>query len=68
MDKAKKTLDDIQTKAKRLWDENPLVCIVVGIAAANAGSKLMRANSDRRNSKAWTREVKRRERNDKLNK
>lgn len=65
MDKLNKTLNDLQTKAKQLWNEQPFLCIALGIASANAGSKLMRANSDRRNSKAWVREVKRREQNDK---
>lgn len=65
MDRMNKTIKDIQTKAKRLWDENPMLCIVLGIASANASSKLVKANSELRNSKAWSREVKRRERNDK---
>ncbi len=63
-DKLNNTLKDIQSKAKRLWDENPLVCVVVGIAAANAGAKLMNANSSRKNTKTWEKEVKRRERMD----
>lgn len=65
MDRMNATIKDIQTKAKRLWDENPMLCIVLGIAGANASAKLMSANSQRRNSKAWSREVKRREKSDK---
>lgn len=61
-DKFNKAVKDIQSKAKRLWDENPLVCVVVGIAAANAGAKLMSANTDRKRAKTHDREVRRRER------
>lgn len=59
------SIKDFQAKAKRLWDENPVLAIALGIAAANAGAKVVQANSARRNSKAWSREVKRREKNDK---
>lgn len=65
MNAANKTIKDTQAKLKKLWDENPVICIVLGIATANAGAKLMHANSERRNSKAWSREVKRREKQDK---
>jgi hypothetical protein len=65
MDKLNRSLKDIQTKAKRLWDENPVLTIALGVATANAAAKLVQANSARRNSKAWSREVKRREKNDK---
>lgn len=62
------SIKDIQTKAKRLWDENPVLTIALGIAAANAGAKVMQARSASRNSKAWNREVKRREKNDRKSK
>lgn len=65
MNAANKALKDTQAKLKKLWDENPVIVIVLGIAAANAGAKVMHANSERRNSKTWTREVKRREKQDK---
>lgn len=61
------SIKDIQNKAKRLWDENPVLTIALGIAAANAGAKVMQANSARRNAKSWNREVKRREQNDRKN-
>lgn len=61
MNAANKTIKDIQTKAKKLWDENPMLCIVLGIASANAGAKLMHANTERKNAKVWNREVRRRE-------
>lgn len=64
MNAANKTVKDTQDKLKKLWNENPVLCIVLGIASANAGAKLMHANSERRNSKAWNREVRRREKND----
>lgn len=66
MDNVNKTVKDIQSKAKRLWDENPLVVVVIGIASANAGARLMKANTDRRNGKTYAREIRRRERNDTL--
>lgn len=65
MTQANAVLKDIQAKAKRLWDENPMLCIVLGVASANAGAKLMQANSARVNSKAWNRETKRRVKADK---
>jgi hypothetical protein len=64
MNAANKTIKDTQAKLKKLWDENPVLCIVLGIATANAGAKVMHANSERRSSKAWNREVRRREKND----
>jgi len=64
MNAANKAVKDIQTKAKKLWDENPMLCIVLGIAGANAGAKLMQANASRQNAKSWTRETKRREKSD----
>lgn len=66
MDKLNRSLKDIQAKAKRLWDENPVLTIALGVAAANATAKLMQANSARRNTKTYAREIKRREKNDKL--
>lgn len=68
MDRFNASIKNLQANAKRLWNENPMMCIVLGIASANASAKLMSANSARRNSKAWTHEVKRREKNDKLKK
>jgi hypothetical protein len=60
MNAANQKIKDAQAKLKQLWDENPVICIVLGIASANAGATLMRANAERRNSKSWDRETKRR--------
>jgi hypothetical protein len=65
MNKAKQAFNDFQAKLKKLWDENPVIVLVLGIATANAGSRLIQANSQRRNSKAWDRETKRRVKADK---
>lgn len=60
-----KSLNDIKAKLSKLWDENPVLMIVLGIAGANAGAKLMHANSERKNARSWDREVRRREKSDK---
>lgn len=60
-----KSLNDVKAKLSKLWDENPVLMIVLGIASANAGAKLMQANSDRKRAKAYDRETRRLERNDK---
>lgn len=65
MNAANKALKDTQAKLKKLWDENPVIVIVLGIATANAGAKLMHANSERRNSKTYARETTRRIKADK---
>lgn len=65
MNKAQEALNDFQAKLKKLWNENPVIVIVLGIATANASAKLIHANSERRNSKAWDRETKRRVKADK---
>lgn len=65
MNKAQEALTDIQAKLKRLWNENPVIVIVLGIMTANAGAKVIHASSERRNSKAWDRETKRRVKADK---
>lgn len=64
MNAANQTIKDAQAKIKRLWDENPVIVIVLGIATANAGAKLMSANTDRKREKTHRREVSRRERKD----
>jgi hypothetical protein len=59
------SIKNAQDTVKRLWNENPVIVIVLGIAAANAGAKVMQANTDRKREKSWRREVSRREKNDK---
>lgn len=63
-DAANKAIKDTQSKLVQLWNENPVLCIVLGIATANAGARVMQANTDRKRRKDWTREVTRREKND----
>jgi hypothetical protein len=64
MNAANQALNDAKLKLKRLWDENPVIVLVLGIATANAGAKLMQANTDRKREKSWRREVSRREKSD----
>lgn len=64
MNAANKALNDTKRKLKQLWDENPVIVIVLGIATANAGAKMMQANTDRKREKSWRREVNRREKAD----
>lgn len=48
------------TQLKRQIEENPLVAAGVGAALLNGVAKLMQANTQRKNSKTWKREVHRR--------
>lgn len=51
------------TQLKRQIEENPLVAAGVGAALLNGVAKLMQANTQRKNSKTWKREVHRRMKN-----
>lgn len=46
----------------RQIEEQPLIAAGIGIALLNGVAKLMQANTDRKRSKTWKREVVRRER------
>jgi hypothetical protein len=48
------------TKLKRQIEENPLVAAGVGAALLQGAAKLMQANTQRKNSKTWAKEVNRR--------
>jgi hypothetical protein len=48
------------TKLKRQIEENPLVAAGVFAAVLQGGAKLMQANTQRKNSKTWKKEVNRR--------
>lgn len=47
---------------RRQVEEQPLIAAGIGIALLNGVAKLMQANTDRKRSKTWKREVVRRER------
>jgi len=49
------------TKLKEQAEDNPLIAAGIGIALLNGVAKLMQANTQRKNSKTWNREVRRRE-------
>jgi hypothetical protein len=57
---AKFTFDTTRLKAQ--IEENPLVAAGIGAALLTGAAKLMNANTQRKNSKTWDREVRRRER------
>lgn len=48
-------------KLKEQVEDNPLIAAGIGVALLNGVAKLMQANTNRKNSKTWSREVKRRE-------
>lgn len=51
------------TKLKEQVEDNPLIAAGIGVALLNGAAKLMNANTARKNSTTWKREVKRREKN-----
>jgi uroporphyrinogen-III decarboxylase len=53
-------MDKVLGKIKQAWEENPLAVIAVASTAVMAASKLMDANTARRNQKVWQMEVMRR--------
>lgn len=55
-------MDKAKMKIKQAWEENPLQVIAVGAFAATAAAKLLDATTNARNSRAWQKEVDRRDR------
>ena len=53
------------TKLKQQIEDNPLAAAGIGAALLAGASKLMNANTARKNSKTWAREVDRRNRSSK---
>jgi hypothetical protein len=47
-------------KLKEQVEQNPLVAAGIGAALLNGVAKLMKANTERKNSKTWAKEVNRR--------
>lgn len=47
-------------KLKEQIEENPLLAAGIGAALLNGAAKLMKANTERKNSKTWAKEVNRR--------
>ncbi len=52
-------------RLKEQVEDQPLIAAGIVVAALSGVTKLMNANTARRNSKTWNREVKRREKNSK---
>ena len=55
-------MDKIKTKIKQLWEENPVIVIMVGTAVANTAIHATKAMTEARNAKSWAKEVDRRDR------
>jgi len=53
------------TNLKKQVEEQPLLAAGIGAALLSGAAKLLNANSARKNSNTWRREVKRREKNSK---
>ena len=53
------------TNLKRQIQEQPLVAAGIGAALLSGAAKLLNANTGRKNSNTWRRDVKRREKNTK---
>ena len=51
------------TRLQEQLEDQPLVAAGICVALLSGCAKLMNANTARRNSKTWSREVERRERN-----
>jgi hypothetical protein len=60
MEERRSALNKAFDRLKRFWNDHPVETIIIGIAAAGAAAKLMDANTNRRNSRSWEREVDRR--------
>jgi hypothetical protein len=56
-------MKDAKDKIKKAWDENPLAVITVGALAVTAAAKLLDSVTASKNSRAWKKEVNRRDRN-----
>ena len=55
----------LKAQAKKAWETDPVMTTGVAAAVIVAIAKLMDANTNRKNSKVWKREVKRREKKQK---
>ena len=61
----KQSVAKAKTKIVQAWEENPLVVIAVGAAVVTATAKLIDAGVSANNSRAWKKEVDRRDRKQK---
>ena len=53
-------VDGIKAKLQKAWDEQPALCLAAGATALTGVAKLINANTARKNSKTWRKEVDRR--------
>jgi len=53
-------MEEYLNNLKRWAKENPGQALAAGLFALVAGTKLMQANTERQNAKAWQKEVQRR--------
>lgn len=55
-------MEQAWTKLKQKFEEDPITVLVVGSLVAASAAKLIDANTNRRNSRSWERETRRRDR------
>lgn len=55
-------MEKAKMKIKKAWEEDPLQVIAIGALAATAAAKLIDAGTKASNSRAWKKEVDRRDR------
>jgi hypothetical protein len=58
-------MDKFIANLKSAAEESPLIAVGVAVAGVSALTKLLNANTERKNSKAWAKEVDRRVRKSK---
>jgi hypothetical protein len=56
------TVKNVKLKLQQAWEENPLAVITVGALAVTAAAKLLDSTTAAKNSRAWKKEVDRRDR------
>ena len=61
-------MNEFLENLKKQVAENPMVALGVGAAFLTALSKFVNAGTESRNARAWDREVKRREKKDRMSK
>lgn len=60
----KKNIDKVKTKLKKAWEEQPVIVIMVASATASVVLKTIETMNATRNSRAWAKEVDRRDKMD----
>jgi hypothetical protein len=53
-------IEGIKAKLKQEWEERPIIMIMAGTALVNSVIHVVKMTNETRNSHAWSKEVKRR--------